>query len=337
MQGNEPAADDASFWESAARIATGHGLAPLLPVAAAQRAPPDFQREIEKARRFVLARNILQLEAASQIQRELAGAQVPAALIKGAALLQEEIYAPGERAMSDVDVLVRKEDLARACDILRQAGWQPGDFSGRGPGLHARQGAGHHHLSWIKSGGGGLALDLHFTPSSGERRLPPWKALVVEGENGSSAPVRLRPEGQLWFLATNAAFHGFTARLLLLYDLSRYLKAHAAELDWAHLAGLAESTATRRAVKLSLALSRLAFGEPSAVPTDWMPTPRESKVARALFPVPARQGRWRGRLLRVWAADHWGERVRMIFAGLARIWRSRRARGAYRFFSINSQ
>ncbi len=71
------------------------------------------------------ARNILLLGALKEARAAAAAAGIETVPLKGAALLELGIYAPGERGMTDADVLIRPRDLAGFEGVLSGLGYGP--------------------------------------------------------------------------------------------------------------------------------------------------------------------------------------------------------------------
>ena len=80
------------------------------------------------------ARSILALDAYERISQVLSGARVEHVPLKGIRFLDKLYPDPGTRAISDLDVLIRREDVARTDALLRKAG-----YVGEEPGLWQRQ------------------------------------------------------------------------------------------------------------------------------------------------------------------------------------------------------
>ncbi|MCM2266967.1 MAG: nucleotidyltransferase family protein [Elusimicrobiales bacterium] len=70
------------------------------------------------------AREILLLGALAEARAAAAAAGVELVPLKGAALLELGLYQPGERGMTDADVLVRPRDLELFEKVLRKLGYQ---------------------------------------------------------------------------------------------------------------------------------------------------------------------------------------------------------------------
>ena len=100
------------------------------------------------------ARNALLMQSAADAVCRLARAGVPTLVLKGVPLIVQYYRDPALRPMSDVDLMVRPADLARALRILAEAGWTV--QGGRtGPRLLPFLYAFEHHRQ------DGAKLDLH--------------------------------------------------------------------------------------------------------------------------------------------------------------------------------
>jgi len=73
----------------------------------------------------VAAREIMLLGALKEVRSGAAGASIEVAALKGAALLELGFYQPGERGMTDADVLVRPRDQLALEGILKRLGFEP--------------------------------------------------------------------------------------------------------------------------------------------------------------------------------------------------------------------
>jgi hypothetical protein len=109
--------------------------------------------------RYIWVANMLQLKALSRVLDILGNAQVPTMVIKGAALFARNPDLARRRMVADYDILVPGEFRVPACEVLQQAGFQPGQgFSWAEVkyGMHDRSGAP------ISDGQG--EIDLHWRP-----------------------------------------------------------------------------------------------------------------------------------------------------------------------------
>ena len=284
-------AGPSEFWTAAERIATGHGLAPLLAHHNSRELWPGEQRKkLDQARNFTLAANLVQLDAGDELLGCLKRAEIPVVPIKGLALLRAGLYEPGERPMTDIDLLVRAPDVERARDLVLKSDWQVVDCS-RAARLR------HHHWVFVLPGQPAVGLDLHWTPATGERVMPDWDALGIMSEGDPPLTA------QLFFLAANTARHGFTGKLLFLHDLARILDTRGDEIDWGMLEVLAVQTRTRRAVTLALACAAEAFGPRVPSHSGFEPMAYDRRILESLWPLSRWESRWGSRALRLATAD----------------------------------
>lgn len=109
-------------WRLAMAAAAAHGVSPLL-----DRRPgwqhPEWKRFLAAQRAHVEHRHrriVALLQRIDAQARDVGVALVP---LKGAALHALGLYAPGERPMADIDLLVHAGDARRAASLLRELGY----------------------------------------------------------------------------------------------------------------------------------------------------------------------------------------------------------------------
>jgi len=111
-------------WAVARAVASIHGVSPLLAGALRWEGPVAWTRflaeqKVHTARRFGRIQELLQL-----IDSRARAAGVALVPLKGAALHASGIYAPGERPMADLDLLVREGESQRAVQTLAGLGFR---------------------------------------------------------------------------------------------------------------------------------------------------------------------------------------------------------------------
>ena len=109
-------------WELAAAAAVAHGVAPLLDQCSTWD-HPAWRRFLAGQRAHVEQRHHRIIELLMRIDAGARAAGFPVVALKGAALHAEGIYAPGERPMADIDLLVREADVAAAGALLQELGY----------------------------------------------------------------------------------------------------------------------------------------------------------------------------------------------------------------------
>ncbi len=136
------AAAKVTEWEGVAAQAEAHGLAPLFYVhtrAAGVQLPPAVKRKLQGLYLRHRDANRVRTGVLRNILSAYAAAGVPALVLKGAALSHTVYPEPGLRPMSDLDILVREEDLWRAQSLLASQGFDAP--------LPANPAVAHRHLA----------------------------------------------------------------------------------------------------------------------------------------------------------------------------------------------
>src|SRR5262249_50628951 len=153
-------------WRRAVTAAEWHRVAPLLycHVRAQQGVPRAVLRELEETYLANSARNLFIDAALRQALGALREADVPALLLKGAALVETVYDDPAQREMLDLDVLVPRAELRRAAAALEPLGYAAGGSEAaahHAPALIGEQRIVavelHHH---IVIGGEGRRFDI---------------------------------------------------------------------------------------------------------------------------------------------------------------------------------
>jgi len=187
----------------------GHGL---LSLASHPALPAAVGEEIAGAARRNVAENLLRIDRFRAAADALG--DLPAAPLKGIYLL-DTVYRddPGARAMADLDLLVRGEDVEAAVGRLAEAGFAETAGSRRtGAGWHERELAGRD-----------VALELH--TRLGIKHVPrsSWKELgPVPASVHGRAVHALDAETTLVHLAAHFVKHGPFVRLGWVEDVLRW-------------------------------------------------------------------------------------------------------------------
>ena len=113
-------------WRVARAVVAMHGVSGLLAQSLPWQGPPEWGRFLGEqyaqiARRHMRIQELLQLLDSRARDRGIA-----LLALKGAALHARALYAPGERPMADIDLLVREHDILRASQLLTELGFCAG-------------------------------------------------------------------------------------------------------------------------------------------------------------------------------------------------------------------
>jgi hypothetical protein len=258
-------------WEYLLDLAAFHGVVPLLANSLladdfSGRVPQPFRDWLKRVSSQTLYTNVILSAEAHKVLSAFSQRGIEAIPLKGT-VLAEALYGHlGLRPTSDIDILVRPQDLPVARGCLAQMGYEatePEEASGD----HS-----FHGVPYIKRGVFPLPLELHwalgdekvvaFSNQEIWRRAQP---LVLDGVS----TLTLSPEDNLLYLAYHLSKHD-AGHLKFLCDIAELLKRHEASLDWDYLACSARSWQMEPALYCWLRRARDLLGAP--VPTSWLRT-----------------------------------------------------------------
>ncbi|MBI5948596.1 MAG: nucleotidyltransferase family protein [Chloroflexi bacterium] len=297
-------------------------------------------------------RNQLRLHNAADAVRALAAEGIDTLLLKGAALILLYYRDAALRPMSDVDLLVRTEDAARAHAVLERLGWHTyqrlrGDLAATFAVIH---GVGY-------SAGPDKAIDLH-SHALEECCYPGaddsfWKAARPLDLEGTTA-LTLCPEDLLLHVCIHGS-RGAPARVLhWIPDALAIIRQDGATLDWDRLVAEARDRRLSLALGTSLRYLHLTFAAPipeasiralestrhgwlerldyraqgGAPAAHWMAVRdlcRYLRQARGQRPWTQAWG-FPGYLQRLWGLDHSWDLPREVLRRTRRRWRIMRRR-----------
>ena len=232
----------ASDWDLVVQQAVKHGVAPLLyqrlkGLGSSASVPGRVVERLRKVYLSTVAINMRVYDELTRVLGILKNDGIPVIVLKGA-YLAERVYGNiGLRAMCDVDLLVRKQDLSTAQRRLMEAGYYP-----------------HNNR---------LPLDIHW---SIEHNIVPPLPIDEEGlwqraQPASIAGVEvlvLSREDLLLHLCLHLSFHhlfGF-AGVRTLYDIRETIRHYKTTMDWDELKGRAREWRAGKAINLALLLAK---------------------------------------------------------------------------------
>lgn len=223
---------DAFTWRAAMAVAVMHGVSALLAARLGWQGPPTWQALLadqadQGRRREARVRALLH-----RLHGAAASAGVPLLGLKGSALLQLGVTAPGQRPMSDIDLLVHPRDRMAADRFIQQLGYGRGIAGQRHIAyepLHqpAERAFGEHADHPIK-------VELHTAVAEPLpcRRVditgdlgPPGAAAGLHGYRSPAALMRHL------LLHTGGNLCTRSVRLVQLHDIAQ-LAAHLDRADW---------------------------------------------------------------------------------------------------------
>lgn len=179
---------------------------------------------------------------------------VPSVLIKGP-MLGERLYGdPTFRSSTDLDVLVKYNDLTRAIAALRDIGYNADDHT------IAEALRGDHNVAMTSATPPVIEVHFHLFRRFGTTLLSDdfmSRSRSYVTKHGRTVSV-LSPEDEFLFLCVHLAAHHFV-RLAWLFDLKLYLERHP-EFDWDVLMNRARSLKLVSSVVFACEILRQRLG-----------------------------------------------------------------------------
>ncbi|HKE96561.1 MAG TPA: nucleotidyltransferase family protein [Povalibacter sp.] len=111
-------------WRIAMAVATMHGISGLLADTLSWAGPEYWQAFLTGQKHQAVLRE-QHVHALLNTIDALAGTKgIALVALKGATLIRQNLYAPGQRPMGDIDLLVRHGDVPACAELLQQAGYR---------------------------------------------------------------------------------------------------------------------------------------------------------------------------------------------------------------------
>jgi hypothetical protein len=278
-----PAADSRQ-WDTLVEQAARQRVRPLvhrrLKALSAERDIPERTLQtLEQATRGTAMRNLRYQAEIAALARTLASDGIDLLLLKGAHLIAAIYESAALREMGDIDVLVRREHLARAADVVTSRGYRPlSALSVEGDAALA-----HHLPRFMKPDVASIEIHWSITMPTDPHAIDPaplWsraETLTV----GGARLLGLSREDLLLHLCSHASYqHLFRFGLRPFCDLAALIARDAARLEWAVVIQRARDWRWDRGVFLTLSLARELVGAaaPDAVLDALRPSPFEAGV-----------------------------------------------------------
>jgi hypothetical protein len=220
-------------WNALVERIKAERLGPLLHGAFAQApfVPASVTESWQRAYRSAALSYVVWSGTLKRVADALARGGIPLIVLKGAALAETIYDKPTLRPLADIDVLIRREQVPAALEVLQAAGYAP-------PGAAESEGYTlrfENELAVSSRNQFGVAIDIHwslFDSHYYQRTLSHdwfWNSSVPL--SGYAARM-LGPEAQLLHLSTHFMVHHHGKGILWLYDIVRLLRHHDGSLDW---------------------------------------------------------------------------------------------------------
>ena len=225
--------DTERFMDAAGR----EGLAPLIYYS--NRETIDGKERwsaLSREYRATLGRNTVFLDKLRGVAAILEG--IDFILLKGAYLAASVYPSPGLRRFSDIDILIRRDDLPEACGRLADAGYEPP--RGQGPAGEAVPAVSDYLNSVAcRHADGGPTLHVHWHLANSILPKYVMGHMDMDSVWRQARPTpdgwwELSPEHQITHLAEHALRHSFH-RLILLRDIAEVIMMDGPSIRWTAL------------------------------------------------------------------------------------------------------
>jgi hypothetical protein len=255
-------------WRGLVALAARQRVRPLLlrRLAASDtgdRVPPDVLAALRSDCRAIARRTLVLHSELIRILRALASDGIPVILLKGAHVATALYGDLALREMGDLDLMVRREHLVRATDVVLTLGYAAGK-----PFSIDRDVAASHHVSRLLKPPG-RAVELHWNLARPRRpfSIDPsslWDRAVPVRVPGADA-LALSNEDLLLHLCLHTSYHhGFEFGLRSVCDIAQLLRQRGHDFNWDVVRERAEQWRWQRGVELTLEIGRRVLG--AAIP-----------------------------------------------------------------------
>lgn len=239
----------------------------MKPVDAADRASDEANDAYansspEERSRAMRARNLRMMRLLERIAARFNEAGVPLMVLKGAALHLTLYEKPDHRAMADLDLMIRPEDVDKAFHLLEQLGGLRGEPLVRDDFFPRF----HYEIEYTLGRIYPVKIDLHVRPFRPLRysQIVPVDALWVRAQTVSIGRANIlvpSAEEMLVHLAVHAAVHGF-ADGKWLADIKQWVETHGGDMDWDRFLATVQQWRLALPVQRSFQRVQRDFGSP---------------------------------------------------------------------------
>ncbi|TXT37594.1 MAG: hypothetical protein FD135_3490 [Comamonadaceae bacterium] len=257
-------------WQALLKMVRQHRLGPMLhwqlgQVHAHLTIPPECRAEWARSHKKNTLRNLLLQRELLLVHQLFKNAAIPYMALKGAYLAYHAYPNPALRPMRDLDILVPKDQVLKAYQILLDAGMSHmEDYQGSPEVVMAL----YKHLPPLRSASGQVNVELHsrlFHHESEGRPQPDLSDTPGFWDRITSAPIANQvisfepPTELLLHMIVHAVYdHQFNNGPLLLSDLAFLLSTQT--IDWPLFWSLAQLGQQTRGCLLALKLTQRYWG-----------------------------------------------------------------------------
>jgi len=207
------------------------------------------------------AKNMLILVETETILAALQLAGIPAAGLKGIYLLENVYPDIGARSMSDVDLLVKKQDLPKCLAVMHELGYQANSYFSL-----ADKNIDTKHVPPMEKAGSHL-VEVHWTLLEEDEPFTIdanalWKR-VIPAQIANVDALALGVEDLVLHMCLHLTYqHYLQLGLRGLLDIAMVIHKFQAQIDWGKLVEIAKSWGSERVTALTLKLVETQLNVP---------------------------------------------------------------------------
>ncbi|MDQ7786896.1 MAG: nucleotidyltransferase family protein [Thermodesulfovibrionales bacterium] len=217
--------------------------------------PGETIERFRNAYLYSVRNNVLNAEEMIRVLRFFEKGGVDAIPLKGS-LASEIIFGnPGLYPATDIDILVKMEDLSKAEEILAEAGY------GKLEGLSEEDMlSNHYHFVYRKDN---YFLELHWNLVKRYFQSPPgfWWEEAGAVEYSGIRLNTLSPERYLLYAIFRLFDHGFSPLKFIIF-ISEFIRKYTNEIDWDKFLRFSRTYRMERVTVFTLTLLHELFGAP---------------------------------------------------------------------------
>ena len=292
---------DPERWNALVSEAYRQDLAPLLYSSMVSQEesltiPLPLSEKLNRSYLTAAARNTLALHDAESLLTAFHNAGIPAAGLKGVYLLEHAYPDIAARSMNDIDLLVRKPDLPKCLEVMRELGYHTITYFDL-----ADENIDTKHVPPMKKASGPL-VELHWTLLEEDEPFTVnadaiWER-TVPARIANVNTLALGVEDLILHLCLHLTYqHYLNLGLRGLMDIALVIHKFRAEIDWQKLVQIAQSWGAERVAALTLQLVETQLNVP--IPAEVIPALVPEGIEPGLLENARRQ-----LLERVWFEDH---------------------------------
>lgn len=251
---------DHSDWDAAIKLAAEHGMLTHLYRAVDGHVPGDFGQSLKDMYRRHTFRNMASIRQLLSLVGKCQSEQIPVLPFKGPVLSLQAHGDVALRSYGDLDVLLRKVDYRRVCQILESFGFTPCyNLNSKSQEQQLELGG---QWRWEKKGCRAVELHTQLMPRIFRNDLTfeeLWQRRQEMDFPGMRVPT-FSSEDTLLYLAVHGNKHCWT-RLGWVFDIAQFIESQP-HIDWEQVGDQAQKLKQRRALGIALNLTNQLCGTP---------------------------------------------------------------------------